>query len=190
MVELIIRALGLGVGLAMDAFSVSMSNGLKNKQMSFKRALIIALTFAIFQGIMPYLGYLLGHAILASIFKIIPYVALFLLSFLGIKMIIEACKNKKEEDKQETKDFTFKVLLIQAIATSLDALATGLTFSNYSYLESLFVVLIIALVTLIICLIGVYIGKKFGLILKNKADIFGGIILIIIGLEIFIKGII
>lgn len=190
--EIIIRSLGLGVGLSMDAFAVSMSNGLKENKMKARKCLYIALVFAIFQGIMPFLGYLLGHAIIRYIEKLLPWIALLLLTFLGMKMIMDGVKKKKQssediEEKHET--LTFKVLLLQGIATSIDALSTGLTFSNYTILNAILCVSIIAVVTFIICIIGVYIGKKFGTVLTNKADIVGGIVLIVIGLEIFIKGI-
>ena len=187
--ELIIRGLALGVGLAMDAFAVSMSNGLKDSKMNVAKALLIALTFALFQGVMPYIGYLLGHVFISYIEKFIPIIALVLLSFLGIKMIVDSIKSKKDkEDSKEYKGLTIKLLLIQAVATSIDALSTGITFADYTYLNALLCVSIIAVVTFIICILGVYIGKKFGVIFANKADIIGGVILIIIGLEIFIKG--
>ncbi len=190
--EIIIRSLGLGVGLSMDAFAVSMSNGLKENKMKARKCLYIALVFAIFQGIMPFLGYLLGHAFIRYIEKLLPWIALLLLTFLGMKMIMDGVKKKKQssediEEKHET--LTFKVLLLQGIATSIDALSTGLTFSNYTILNAILCVSIIAVVTFTICIIGVYIGKKFGTVLTNKADIVGGIVLIVIGLEIFIKGI-
>lgn len=187
--ELIIRGLALGVGLAMDAFAVSMSNGLKDSKMNVAKALLIALTFALFQGVMPYIGYLLGHVFISYIEKFIPIIALVLLSFLGIKMIVDSIKSKKDkEDSKEYKGLTIKLLLIQAVATSIDALSTGITFADSTYLNALLCVSIIAVVTFIICILGVYIGKKFGVIFANKADIIGGVILIIIGLEIFIKG--
>ncbi len=189
--EIIIRSLGLGIGLAMDAFAVSMSDGLKEKKMKVHKCILIALTFAIFQGVMPFLGYILGHAFIQYIEKFIPWIALILLAFLGIKMIVDGIKKKKEtiENQNESQDaLTIKILLIQGVATSIDALSTGVTFSNYTLLNAIICVSIIAIVTFIICIIGVYVGKKFQAVLSNKADIVGGIILLIIGLEIFIKG--
>lgn len=190
--EIIITGLGLGIGLAMDAFAVSMSNGLKENNMKIAKMLLIALTFAIFQGVMPLIGYFVGHSFIKYIEKFVPWIALILLLFLGVKMIIDGIKSIKEkkEEEQEIKKLTIKVLLVQAIATSIDALSTGVAFSNYQIIEAIICVLIIALVTFIICYLGVIIGKHFGTKLSNYADVFGGVILIIIGLEIFIKGMI
>ena len=190
--EIIITGLGLGIGLAMDAFAVSMSNGLKENNMKIAKMLLIALTFAIFQGVMPLIGYFVGHSFIKYIEKFVPWIALILLLFLGVKMIIDGIKSIKEkkEEEQEIKKLSIKVLLVQAIATSIDALSTGVAFSNYQIIEAIICVLIIALVTFIICYLGVIIGKHFGTKLSNYADIFGGVILIIIGLEIFIKGMI
>ena len=189
MTRVILTGLGLGVGLAMDAFAVSMSNGLKECSMSKIKAFIIALTFAIFQATMPLIGYFVGFAFIDYIDKFIPWIALILLAFLGGKMIfdsIKEIKNKKEEEVTECSKLTFKVLIVQAIATSIDALSSGLSFSNYTILEALIVVSLIAIVTFIICIAGVYIGRKFGTKLANYAGILGGSILLIIGLEIFI----
>lgn len=190
--EIIITGLGLGIGLAMDAFAVSMSNGLKENNMKIAKMLLISLTFAIFQGVMPLIGYFVGHAFIKYIEKFVPWIALILLLFLGVKMIIDGIKSIKEkkEEEKEIKKLSIKVLLVQAIATSIDALSTGVAFSNYQIIEAIICVLIIALVTFIICYLGVIIGKHFGTKLSNYADIFGGVILIIIGLEIFIKGMI
>lgn len=190
MIEIVIRALGLGVALAMDAFAVSMSNGLKENKMKVAKMIVIALTFAIFQAAMPMIGYLIGHAFINYISKLIPYIALALLGFLGIKMIIDSKKEKKENEDYCELSITYKVLIVQAIATSIDALSSGLAFADYTLIQALISVGIIAIVTFIICFIGIIIGKKFGTKLSNYADILGGIILIIIGLEIFIKGII
>lgn len=191
MVDKIIIALGLGVALAMDAFAVSMSNGLKENKMKVSKMIIVALTFAIFQGIMPLIGYLIGHAFIDYISKLIPYIALALLGFLGVKMIIDSRKCEKDENCDCCNlTLTYKVLFVQAIATSIDALSSGVAFAAYNILEALISVAIISVVTFIICFVGIIIGKKFGTKLSNYADLLGGIILIIIGLEIFIKGII
>ncbi len=185
---IIITSLGLGVGLAMDACAVSMANGLKEPKMRFLKILVIALMFGLFQGAMPFIGYLVGSAILTKIEWIIPWVALILLGYIGGKMLYDGIKHDDED--VDNKPLTLKVLFIQAIATSIDALSVGFTISNYIMKEAIICVLIVALVTLIICIGAVYIGKKFGTKLGNKAEIMGGIILIIIGLEIFITGII
>lgn len=185
MVQLIVMAMALGVGLAMDAFAVSMSNGLKEKNMKISKAVFISLVFGIFQAIMPLIGYLCGNMFLKYISKFIPYIALIILSFLGIKMIVDSIKNKKND--KEDSILTIKALLLQAIATSIDALSTGIAFSNYNIKEAILCVSIIGLLTFILCLIGVYIGKAFGLKFSKISDIAGGVILILIGLEIFIQ---
>jgi putative Mn2+ efflux pump MntP len=118
----------------------------------------------------------------------IPWVALILLGFIGSDMLIGGIRNK-EEAEEEVQDLTFKVLFVQAIATSIDALSVGFSIANYSLLEAGICASIIAVITFAICVAAVYIGKKFGTKLGNKAEIFGGIILILIGIEIFITGI-
>lgn len=186
MIKIIITSILLGVGLAMDACAVSMANGLKEPKMKINKIILIAFMFAFFQALMPLIGYFIGSALLAKIEWIIPWVALVLLSFIGGKMLYEGIKNKDEED--DDKALTFKVLIVQAIATSIDALSVGFTISNYKVFEALICCGIVAIVTFIICVAAVFIGKKFGTKLGNKAEILGGIILIGIGLEIFITG--
>ncbi len=186
-IEFFLQSAMLGVALAMDACAVSMSNGLNENKMKLNKILYVSFMFAFFQALMPLVGYFVGHAFIEYIEKYIPWIALILLLFLGIKMIVEVIKNK-EEDENIAK-ITFKVVLIQAVATSIDALSVGITISNYKILDALICALIIAIITFVICIVAHYIGKKFGDKFGNKAQIFGGIILIIIGLEIFIKGI-
>ncbi len=176
----------LGVGLAMDASAVSMANGLKDPKMKINKVLLIAFMFAFFQALMPLIGYLVGHAVLELIEPFIPWIALLLLSFVGGKMLYEGMKNEGDE---EVKSLTLKALIIQAIATSIDALSVGFTFAGYEIIEALVACGLIALVTFSICILSVFIGQKFGDKLGNKAEILGGIILIAIGLEIFITGI-
>lgn len=186
MISIILTSLALGLGLAMDACAVSMANGLKNPKMKISKITLIALIFGIFQGLMPLIGYFIGSVILTKIEWIIPWMALIILSIIGGKMIYEGIKN---DDEIDDKALTFKLLIIQAIATSIDALSVGFTISNYSIKEALISCGLIAIVTFICCIIAVFIGKKFGIKLGNKAEIIGGIILICIGLEIFISGI-
>ena len=192
METVILTGIGLGVGLAMDAFAVSMSNGLKESKMRFSKVLLIAFMFGLFQGVMPLIGYLVGNSFVKYIEKFIPFIALALLSFLGIKMIIDFIKERKENNEQcniVEQKLTFKVLIVQAIATSIDALSTGLAFSDYNIYDALIVVGLIAIITFVLCVIGVFIGKKFGTLIRCYATLIGGIILILIGLEIFITGI-
>ena len=174
----------------MDAFSVSLANGLNDKQMKLSKSVLISGTFAFFQALMPLVGWICIHYILElfNIFeKLIPYIALILLVAIGIKMIFDG---RKIEDNKSNQKLTFAGLLVQGIATSIDALSVGFTFSSYNIFMTLIAILIIAIVTFIICFAGTLIGKKFGTKLFNKSTLIGGIILILIGFEIFITGII
>ncbi len=174
----------LGVGLAMDACAVSMTNGLKDSKMRLAKCLFIAFLFAFFQSLMPLIGYFAGHTVILYIEKFIPWFALLLLLYLGIKMIVDGIKSKEEESDE--KPLTFKNLLTQALATSIDALSVGLTFSTYSVTDALVAVLIIGTITFALCLISIYVGKIFKNKLGKISVIFGGIILICIGIEIFV----
>lgn len=186
-----ITAVMLGIGLAADAFSVSLANGLNESKMKTNKMLLVAGMFAVFQGLMPMLGWFFVHT-LVEYFKVfekfIPWIALILLVFIGGKMLIEGFENKCEE--QEIKPLGIILLLIQALATSIDALSVGFTIATHSFFPAIVTALIIALITFVICFIGIIIGKKFGTKLKNKASLLGGLILIIIGIEIFITGMI
>ena len=177
----------------MDAFSVSVANGLKEPHMRPAKRFCIAGVFGLFQFLMPMTGWICVSTIAArfSAFqKITPWVALVLLLFLGIKMIVEAVKkggrNDPEAQDRDT-EISIGMLLVQGIATSIDALSVGFVIANYKLSEALVSTLIIGIVTFGLCLPGILIGRKFGEKLKNRAEIIGGIILIIIGLEIFIK---
>ena len=190
-VVLIVNSILLGVGLAMDAFSVSIANGLNEPKMKASKSLTIAGVFAFFQAAMPLIGWLCVHTIVKyfKIFeKFIPWIALILLAFIGIKMIVEAVRNKDKEEAAEV--LTVKLLIVQGIATSIDALSTGFAIAEYGILEALLCAGIISVVTFTICMVGIFIGKKVGDKFSTKAQIFGGIILIGIGLEIFISGMI
>lgn len=184
-----ITSILLGLGLAMDAFSVSLANGLCYQNIKFPKATGIAGTFGFFQGLMPFIGWVLVSTV-AKYFTFIevaiPYIALILLCFIGGKMIYEGVKKKEEKEECPIKPLTLGLLLVQGIATSIDALSVGFTIANYMIWEALLSAGIIAILTLFICLAGVYIGKAIGTKFQNKASIFGGVILIIIGLEIFI----
>ena len=180
----------LGVGLAMDAFSVSLANGLNEPQMKKKKMVGIAGIFGLFQALMPMIGWVCVHTIVQyfqSFQKFIPWIALILLLYIGGKMLIEGIKNKDGE--VEKPEVGMMALLIQAVATSIDALSVGFTISDYDLIMALVCALIIAVVTFIICMAGLVIGKKFGTKISNKAEILGGVILIVIGLEIFLTGI-
>ena len=183
--------ISLGVGLAMDAFSVSLANGLNEPCMRTRKMCGIAGIFAIFQGLMPLIGWFCVHTFVQyfqSFEKFIPWIALALLGFIGGKMLYEGICCKESEECAGKLGLT--ALLVQGIATSIDALSVGFTISDYRVWEAVLSAAIIAIVTFIVCLIGIYIGKKAGTRLAGKAGILGGVILIAIGLEIFITGII
>ena len=198
--QLISTGLMLGLGLTMDAAAVSMANGLEEPNMSKKKMIFIAFMYGLFQALMPLIGYFFGNALYNNVpqiekYHLIPIFALVILAFLGIKMIIDGIKEIKnkssdEDILKEAKGLTFKVVFIQTIATSIDALSTGLTFSDYNAKEALIVCALIALVTFIVCIISLVIGKKFGAKFGKIALIIGGVILTVIGLEIFITGMI
>ena len=179
-----------GVGLAMDAFSVSMANGLNEPGMKKEKLLGIAGTFSGFQIVMPLIGWFLVHTaaeLFTSFQKFIPFIALALLLFIGGKMLIEGIRSKDGTDEQPA--VGVGALMIQGVATSIDARSVGFTIADYSPAAAVTEALIIGAVTFGICIAGVIIGKKFGTKLAGKASILGGVILIAIGLEIFLKGI-
>ncbi len=181
----------LGVGLAMDAFSVSLANGLHEPEMHRRKMCGIAGIFALFQALMPMIGWVCVHTIVLyfkSFEKFIPWIALILLLYIGGGMLRDGIKNK--DGKEETTGVGLRALLIQGVATSIDALSVGFTISEYGLIMAIVCALIIAAVTFVICMGGLAIGKKFGTRLSGKASILGGVILIVIGLEIFITGVI
>lgn len=184
-----LNSLLLGVGLAMDAFSVSIANGLSEPKMRLRKTLGIAGTFALFQAIMPLIGWALvsfAAERLKSFNKLIPWIALLLLGYIGGKMLIEGIRGSSETS--DIKRLTVSALMLQGIATSIDALSVGFTISDYGFGMAFICAAIIAAVTLVICLAGLKLGKKIGVKLSDKASVFGGVILIGIGIEIFIKG--
>ncbi|MCI9098175.1 MAG: manganese efflux pump [Lachnospiraceae bacterium] len=180
----------LGVGLAMDAFSVSLTNGLNEPDMKRGRMCGIAGVFAGFQALMPMLGWICVRTVvqyLVMFEKFIPWLALVLLVYIGGKMLIDGIRKKDSEEKEE--GLGAGALFLQGVATSIDALSVGFTIAGYGWIMALSSALIIAGVTFIICMAGLMIGKKFGTRLSDRAQILGGVILIVIGVEIFIKGI-
>lgn len=183
-----ITSIVLGLGLAMDACAVSMTNGLREKNITLKKILFISFMFGFFQGFMPFIGYLVGCQFICYIESFLPWIALIILGFLGIKMIIDSIKCETTGEC-EFIQLVFKVILIQSIATSIDALSVGLTIADYKLIEAIVCSIIIMIITFGICIVAHYIGKKFGDKLGQKAELVGGIILVLIGLEIFITGI-
>lgn len=178
----------IALGLSMDAFAVSVSNGLCFKNFKKSHVFISSLTFGVFQGLMPAIGFFAGTLFFDTISKFDHWLALILLGYIGSNMLIDAIKELKLKHSQsiEPKNYDVKTLLLQAIATSIDALAVGISFAALK-INILTASAFICTITFICCLIGSLIGKKFGNLLQEKAKIFGGIILIFIGLKIFIE---
>lgn len=189
-IRFFVSSILLGVGLAMDAFSVSLANGLNEPAMKTKRMCAVAGVFAAFQAFMPMTGWLCVHTMLRyfEMFQpFIPWIALALLAFIGGKMLIEGIRGEEEEVGKET--LTAWALFIQGVATSIDALSVGFTIADYNFGKALLASGIIAFVTFVICMAGLDIGKKCGTKLSSKASILGGVILLGIGIEIFITGV-
>ena len=185
----ILNSVLFGFGLAMDAFSVSVANGLRETRLPAKRALLIAGTFGLFQTAMPLAGWLCVHTIaeaFSAFQRFIPWIALALLVYIGVKMILEGIRGNGEE-KESLHGWG---LIVQGIATSIDALSVGFTIAEYTFPFALVEALIIGIVTFGLCTAGLYFGRKIGARISGKATIAGGVILILIGLEIFITGIV
>ena len=177
-----------GVGLAMDAFSVSLANGLRQPHMGRSRMCLIAGTFAFFQILMPLLGWICVHTVadaFQAVQKYIPWIALILLVYIGVSMIREGIGHRPGDDPPPP--VGLRGLLVQGIATSIDALSVGFTIADYTWPFALVEALIIGAVTFLICMIGLRLGKRFGTILAGKATVLGGLILIAIGVEILLK---
>ena len=181
----------LGVGLSMDAFAVSICKGLSVKKVKWQHLLCVGAYFGIFQALMPTLGYFLGTTFSNLIDQFDHWVAFILLAIIGVNMVREALS--KDEDETND-DFGFKTMLLLAIATSIDALAVGASFSMMAKTGvlalaggSLIACAVIAAVTFVICLFGVWIGRRVGDVLGRRAEIVGGIVLILIGLKILLE---
>lgn len=179
--------IALGVGLAMDAFSVAMANGIRESEMKLGKMCAVAGIFAFFQALMPLLGWICIHTVVQyfeSFTLLIPWIALALLGYIGGKMLYEGIKSSSCPVVPAA--IGIGALMVQGVATSIDALSAGFTIAEYLLPMALAAAGIIALVTFIICMVGLFIGKKAGSCMSGKAGIVGGIILILIGLEIFI----
>ena len=177
----------LGVGLAMDAFSVAMANGIQEPKMHGRKMCVIAGIFGVFQALMPLIGWICIHTIVQYFTwfeQLIPWIALALLGYIGGKMLYEGIKS--QSCPVVPASIGLGALLVQGVATSIDALSVGFTIAEYPLSMALICAAIIAVVTFIICMIGLFIGKKAGTCFSGKAGIVGGAILIFIGLEIFI----
>ena len=183
--KFIINSILLGAGLAMDAVTVSMANGLAENRMQEKKRWCIAGVYGFFPFLMPLLGGIMVHWLLLYFQMretLIPWISLGLLLYIGGKMLLAGIQKKEEEAESI---LTKRDLLLQGIATSIDALSLGFTIANYTLTEAVLASFIIGGETLLLCYFAIGIGKNFGTILSNKAEILGGVILILIGLEIF-----
>ncbi len=190
-VSFVLESALLGAGLAMDAFSVSLANGLREPTMPRRRMLWIAGVYAVFQYLMPMLGWVCVHTmveLLSSLDRLIPWLAMLLLGWIGGNMLWEGLRAQKDEDPAALQRLSVKMVLAQGVATSIDALSVGFTIERYGFWMANRASLIIGGVTLVICLVGLLIGKKAGTKLSRHAAILGGIILIAIGFKIFLEG--
>ncbi len=194
MTAFILNSILLGIGLAMDAFSVSIANGLAEPHMSRRKMSVIAGTYAFFQFIMPVIGWVCVHMLVQAFHafeKLVPWIALALLCWIGGKMILETIRKPQGEEAAPDQKVTLTagVLLLQGVATSIDALSVGFAIVSYSAASAFFCALIIAAVTFVICTGGLAAGRNLGERLTGKAGILGGCILIFIGIEIFVRGV-
>lgn len=174
----------ISIALAMDSVAVSIASGSKYKNINFITILKIAAFFGIFQGLMPLLGYFAGGLFASFVDSIDHYIAFIILLYLGYRMIKEAKEDNFEDD---VKDLKNRTLFILAIATSIDALAIGVTFS-FQDIDIFYAISLITAITFVLCIIAVYIGKLLGGYLENKAEYIGGVILIILGFKILLEG--
>lgn len=177
----------IAVGLSMDAFAVSVTNGLCLKNVNIKWTLGMGLCFGLFQGAMPTIGYFLGSTFSDYISALDHYIALVLLGFIGGKMLIDAIKNKDEHLEKSDAGISLGMLMVQGVATSIDALAVGVSFAMLPNISIVMAAGFIALITFFLSVAAVFVGKKFGSLLNSKAQIIGGIILIAIGVKIFVE---
>lgn len=178
----------LGIGLSMDAFAVSVCKGLGMRRLNKKQTLIIGLYFGGFQALMPLIGWLLGSQFQKYITSIDHWIAFILLGFIGGKMMIEAIREWNEEETVDVMDapLDHKNMLVLAVATSIDALAVGITFA---FLDTPIIdaITIIGITTMVISIIGVVVGNFFGSRYKSKAEFIGGLILVLLGLKILLE---
>lgn len=177
----------VALGLAMDAFAVSISNSMCFKDLHKKQGVLTSLSFGIFQALMPVAGYIAGRGFSNVVSRIDHWIALVLLGIIGGKMIYDGIKDLRAgESCAAGAHFTYKVMLVQAVATSIDALAVGISFAALE-VNILYAAMFIGAITFVCCLVGHILGKKMGGAIGEKAEILGGIILVFIGLKIFIE---
>mgnify|MGYP005851198961 FL=1 len=178
----------VGVGLSMDAFAVAICKGLAMPRVDRKQTLLIGLYFGVFQAVMPLTGWLLGSQFARRVTKMAPWIAFVLLAWIGGSMIRESLSKKEEEEKAEPAELRHRELLMLAIATSIDALAVGVSFSMVELTVPIYAAAaLIGCTTFAISVAGVFVGNLFGARYKNRAEFVGGAILILIGLKILLE---
>ncbi len=182
-----ISLLAIAVGLSADAFAVTLSDMLCYRNLPMKKKMLLPMFFGIFQGVMPLVGYFVGALLGEVIESFDHWIAFALLAILGVKMIIESIKEMGEEEKSVERQLSYGEMITQSIATSIDAMAVGITLAIVVELPIYVSAPTIAVVTYLLCLLGVGIASKLGRFLKNKAGIVGGIILVAIGVKILIE---
>lgn len=181
MLKVIINAILLGVGVAMDAMAISITNGLNYFNLRKKSYGKLSICFSIFQAVMPTLGYFIGGFALSAFVDYLPTISFIILGFLGFKTLYESLF--PSENKNNKNELTIKIIIMQAFATSIDALSAGVTLINLNYFQLFITILIIFIITFILCFLGHILGKKFGLKYKTASEILGGIILILLGIK-------
>lgn len=189
LIQVIINSFILGLGLAMDAFSICVANTMDDKYNNNVKTVIMPLIFGFFQFLMPLIGYLFVNVLsdnISIINNCIHIISFLVLSYIGIKMIYKSIVDKKKDIKDTQDNSSFKLILIQGVITSIDALSAGFAFSSYNIQSTIIASVVIGIVTFIMCVIGANIGRKVGTILTDNAKIYGGIILILIGLRIYL----
>jgi len=179
----------IGVGLSMDAFAVSLCKGLNMRKINYKHASVIALFFGGFQALMPFIGWLLGKQFERFITAYDHWIAFGLLLIIGGKMIIDVIKGGEDEETKGGEKLDIKELFVLAVATSIDALAVGVSFA-FLQVEIVPAITIIGITTFCLSFIGVAIGNRFGMKFKDKAQLAGGIVLVLIGIKILVEGLI
>lgn len=173
----------IAVGLSMDAFAVSICKGLSVRRCTFRHMLICGLYFGVFQAVMPLIGYILGSQFESLVTTVAPYIAFVLLAFIGFNMIRES---REEDDEHVNDDFSVRAMVPLAVATSIDALAVGVSFA-FLQVDIVPAILFIGVTTLICCVFGVKIGSLFGSKYKSRAELFGGVVLVLMGLKILME---
>ena len=179
----LIEIIVIGIGLALDAFAVSVCKGLSMKTIKLNNMVIIALYFGVFQAFMPVLGYFLGSAFSELVQKVDHWIAFIMLVLIGTKMIKESTDDEIEKRNDRV---DIKTMTLLALATSIDALAVGITFAFFE-VNLLLAIIIIGTITFSLSILGVLIGNHFGNRFQNKAELMGGMILILIGLKILLE---